>query len=589
MKNLNTWLALLAMTLLTACANSDTAPVAATTTTISGSAVAGAVTGNVVVRTAANVQLTTAVITAGKFSFNLPASALASELDFEVTGTYTDEVSQKVVTLTVTNPLALRTAAGHFTAGVAGNAPITVGSTVIRQLVVNEAKTLSAASNDFYTAFGYTPDMAAKPYDPYTAKPVGAVAADDKAAFRAGMFSQFAKDIGLDAIGAAQLPTAFAKDLSDGKLDGQNVLNTPVIINITGGSVDLYALETSSPMFSRLQIATSEFAGSTNNVAAVTPPATYPTVAYDAVGTTKLVTLSDGITQVNVKLTTANMTPFMQGFWNAHVTHQVSLSNTATNTPIDIYAVGAPITAVNQMPMMWMFSGHHHSSPTGSLTDTTQAVTGNYTMDTYYVMSTAMADGVPMGLWEYGVQLTEAGGATTTVIFHPKVMMAMGGELYFADGSDAGDTWTDGLMSTTPRKYRAWLHSATANPVGGHDLTVFVSTQDMTMIANVMSMPYLPVATGLVLHGPLNTTTGIRPTVNVANVTVEVSTDTGVTWQPLTPVAGQNGQYRVTGLVGLTAAVQNTVQMRLKVDTGTGLTARVDAGGNNPVLTFTAP
>ncbi|MDQ6954198.1 MAG: hypothetical protein Q9M20_01995 [Mariprofundaceae bacterium] len=588
MKLMNYCVAILAITLLAGCANRDTAPVASTATTITGSAVAGAVTGDVVVRTATGAQLTTAKVTGGKFLLALAASALANELDFAVTGTYVDEVSGKSVTLTAANPLALRTAKDHFAAGTTGKAPVTVGSTVIRQLVAHGGKTLLIASTDFYTAFGYKPDLAAAPFSPYSTTPTVATALDKAAAFRAGMFSQFATDLGLDAIGMPALATALAKDLEDGKLNGRDAFNAAVTINITGGSIDLYALEKTKPMLSRLQIATSKFSGSSKNIAAVTAPTSYPAVIYDAAGATKRVALSDGTTQINVTLKTANPTPFMPGFRNAHITHQVTLTNAATNAVIDVYAAGSPVIAVYQEPMMWMFSGHHHSTPIGGQTNTSASANGIYTLDTYYVMATAMANGVPMGLWEYTVKLVEAGGTTQTVTFHPKVGMTMGGDLYFSKGTNSADTWTNAL-GTQPREYRTWLHSAIANPAGGHDLIVFVSTVDMSMVNGAMSMSFLPVSPTLTVHGALNSGTGMRPAVTITKVTVEASVDNGTTWNVLSPVIGKTGQYTIIGLAGLNKGVQNTVHIRLMVDIGTGLTARVDAGGNNPVLKFKAP
>lgn len=554
-----------------------------TTTSISGSAVAGAVTGTVTVKDSGGNVVATGNVTNGVFSVPLPNSALAGELDFEVTGTYTDEVSGNAVTLTAANPLALRAAAGHFNAANT-NAPITVGSSIIREMVSNNGMTLAAATTAFNTAFGFTPDMAAKPFAPTAAIPAGATQADKDAAFRAGLFSQFGSDLGLTAADLAQLPAKLASDLADGTMDGVGGGNP---VTFAGSGADLQKLNATRSLASRLQTATSSFAGNTAaNVAGVTAPATYPTVAYDAPGTTKRVTLSDGVTQIDVTLSTLATPPFMNGFKTAHTVHQVNLTNVATGLPIDITAPGAPITAVNQAPKMWMFSGHNHGTPIGASTNPSGAAAGNYDMDTYYIMATAMMGGAPMGLWDYAVQLTEAGGATTTVVFHPNVSMPMGGDLLYGAGSSTTDQWTSKL-GTGPREYRVWLDSIAVNGGGGHNMNVFVSTKDMFMSKMQMVMAFPPVATGTTLNGPA--VNMVRTPFNLANVTVEASTDNGVSWQPLTSVGG--GIYTINGMTGLTSAVKNTIQIRLMVDIGdgNGLVARVDAGGNNPALTFTAP
>ena len=576
-------LALVIAGTLAACGQDDntTSNNNTSTTTITGQAIAGAVTGQVHVHDGNDTHLVTGTVTNGVFSVDLPNTALSQSLDFEVNGTYRDEVSGATVTLTAANPLALRTAANAFTAGVAGNAPITPGSSIIRALVVSHGKTLSEAETAFNTAFGYTPDLTVRPFDPYTTTITNQTTADQEAAFRVGHMSQLGADLGLNATDLAAMPASFAADLADGKLDGLDALNAH--INFTSSSVDLYAMHTTTPIANRLVIAVSNFTGSAANVAGVTPPTMgLPPLVGDAAGTTKQLTLADG-TLINVKMESVNSAPFQTGFRNVRTSHKFTLTNAAT---------GLPYTASNIMimPMMYMNSGHNHGSP-HAMVDNTNAATGIYTSDIYYLMASGM-NGMPMGQWQLDVQLGDnTVGANMMdpyahTFFYPNVMMNMGTDVLMDRLNSANDTWTNMMGMTTPREYRVWLKDITVNGAGGHDVTVFVSTQNMANMAmGGMAMAHSPMSfpavyAGQTLEGLLSGMS--RPTYSLASVAVTIN---GSAATPVMMGMMNTGEYKVVGLAGLTSAAPATLDITLTVD---GNVMKTTAG-NNATLSFTAP
>ncbi len=561
---------LLLATTLGACGNDTTPTATATsiTTTINGHSIAGAVDGTVTVRDATGTQLVTGTVSAGAFAIEIPNAKLAGELDFEVTGTYRDEVSGQTVTLTASNPLALRIAANTYQAGSLGNAPITPDTTIIRAMV-NNGMSITAAETAFQAAFGYKPDLNAVPFDPYTTQITTQTTADQTAAFRVGIFSQLGADLGLTAADLAELPNKLAADLADGTLDGAANGNP---VTFTSG-VNLQTMHQIMPLTNRLSMAVSSFAASPANVAGVAAPSMgLPPMVADAPSTIKQVTLADG-TNINIKLDAPYTAPFQMGFRNVKTTHQLTITDAATGTGIDINAPGAKISTININPWMYMFAGHQHGSPFSSM-NITQAASGIYTVDIYYLMPTSMMMGtevVPMGQWDLNIALTDTTGAAPAVTnahFFPKIMMNMGTDLLLAKGTNANDTWTDMTGVTKPREYRVWLQDIVANAGGGHDLTVYITTLGMQMGAGMI---FPPVYAGLMMP-------------SITTVVCEVSTDGGTTWQAM-PAGAINGQYSITNLAGLSNTTQNTLDIRLTVN-GNVMTT---AAGSNLQLKFTAP
>lgn len=567
-----------------------------TTTTISGMAVAGAVTGTVTVRDGAGATLATGAVTNGAFSVTLPNAALGGELEFVVTGTYTDEVSGATVTLSTPHPLALRTAAHQFQAGQTGNAPVTPDTTLIRALVDDHGMTLAAAQTAFENAFGYQPEMSAVPFDPAVTDSTAAAArdqADKDAAFRAGLFSQLAHELGLTGDDIAALARALADDLSDGDLDGMDGTGNPVAI----GAINLATLHHDNAIPFRLLKAHAAFVGNhAANHAALSAPSLLPPISYDAAGATKTLSTPKG-RHLTVALATVADAPFQTGFWTARVRHRLTVTDADTSLPIDI-TTDPDIVGLSNHPMMYMLNGHDHTTPHGHDPDTRGKAAGEYVLDNYYVMASAMANGMPMGVWDYVAYIKEdADGdrATTNdvtsvpVIFHPQVKMTMGSDVLSVSGSNTADQWTTMTGADQPRPYRLWLHAVEANTAGGHDLTVFVSTQNIANPAagadpHAHTLSFPSVRAGRVLHGVKDATSGLRPDVTLATVTVEVSLDNGATWQALI-ADGTTGRYTITALAGLSSTAANTVQLKLTVNGN----AMQTAAGAYPALIFTAP
>ncbi|NCO58042.1 MAG: hypothetical protein GW783_02780 [Deltaproteobacteria bacterium] len=566
------------------------------TTQITGQAIAGAVTGTVVVADGAGTTVASAAVTAGGFTVSVGDSALDGELDFVVTGSYTDEVSGEMVQLTAADPLALTTAAGHFVAGATGNAPITPGSTVVRRLVRDHTMTLTAARAAFQAAFGYAPDLDARPFDPTGTAPAAATGADEDEAFRAGVFSQLASDLGLTTGAAiAALFRGLADDLADGTLDGLAGAGQPVMV----GTVDLATRHTENALCARLLTAHGEFVENTANGGGLAAPTSgLPALVYDGAGARRTVTTPGG-RRVTVTLNTAAEPPFTAGFWTARVAHQITLTDADNHdAPIDITS-DPTIVDVSHHPLMHMLSGHDHTTPHAHEPDTRGAAAGQYVLDAYYVMASEMGMGamaMPMGVWDYTVRIDEDSNrdgtvdTTTEVIFHPKVDPPMGGAVLFAQVNHAADTWTSMDGTTGPRPYRVWLHEVVTNGDGSHDLTLFVSTQEMVDMAMAgmdhhAGMTFPAVYPGLTLHGPVDEM-GMRPEVLIATVAVEVSTD-GATWVALAEEEPSSGRYQVTHLAGLdnTAAGPDTLAVRLTVN---GHSMQTAAGAESQLL-FTAP
>jgi hypothetical protein len=576
---------LAALTALSGCGSSSTD----STVQISGQAVAGAVDGTVTVFNAGGA-INSAAVTGGTFQVRLPREALSGDLEFTVTGNYTDEVSGGNVTLTGGNPLGLYVEGGHFLLAGNDNAPVTVGSTVIREMVHTRSMTLTQARSAFQLAFGYLPSMDAVPFDPTSMNATDAAArpsADRDAAFRAGMFSQLGADLGLAGADLADLPLALAADLEDNVLDGVDGTG-PVML----AGINMLDMHITDPLAARLLAAHGGFAGSSANGAELIAPSMgLPPMAYDADGTIQRVITATGRT-VDVQLDSEAVMPFMPGYWTARTAHRVTLTDVNTAQPVDV-TTDADIVGIDQAPFMHMLSGHNHATPTGAGIDASAAASGSYLMDSYYVMASAMTMGtesIPMGVWDYVVRLDEdtdgdtVADASTNVIFHPQVKMPMNGDVLYGKISNAADSWTNMMGMTEPRAYRVWLHEATANGDGTHQLTLFISTRNMAMNAQGMAMTFPPVFTGQSLLGPVDNM-GMRPAFALGAVTVESSTDGGSSWHSLSPEAN-TGRFTIAALSGLDNATgTDTLTVRLTV----GGNVMQTAGAANAQLMFTAP
>lgn len=577
-------------------------------TTVVGTAVAGAVDGTVTVTDAAGNQVVVGTVTNGLFSVSIPNSELAKLLHFVVTGSYVDEASGETVSLSAEHPLALSIEANYFNSGELGHAPVSPGSTVIYQLMNQQGMSLADAKVAFQNAFGYLPDMDAIPFDSSLLDEAVAELrpqADKDAAFRAGALSQLANDLGLSGDDIAALLAGLAEDLADGDLDGLNTVGAAVEMGSIA-PINLKVKQDDKPLDARLIQAYGAFAGSDRNVSGLAAPSMgLPTMAYDLPGTTKQVTLVDGRI-VDVTLGIDYDAPFMNGFWTARTDHKITLIDSSDGSVIDA-ATDAYVKGVVAKPFMYMLTGHNHSTPHEHMADNSTSGDGVYNLNAYYLMASAMGMGdaiVPMGVWQYTVKIkqdTDADGEADTpasLVFHPQVKMPMDGSVLFSKLNNVDHTWTNMMGMPQAREYRVWLHEVSANSNSSHDVSVFVSTQnmaDMGMMAGMgmhmggdHDMMKFPAAySGQVLNGPVNMM-NMRPELTLASVVVEVSNDEGSTWATMNETA-DSGLFSRAELVGLSSTEANTLAFRVTVNDGSSDYVMTTAAGGNGELVFVAP
>ena len=595
------------------------------TTQIEGIAIAsGLINGDVEIIDSNENPVASGKVEAGSFSLKIPNNVLDEELTFRVTGSYNDSTSGDSIALDNDNALTLITPASTYQKGQTGNAPITPGSSVISYLVKDHEKTIEEAKASFKAAFGYEPDMEAKPFSPSTLD--SALAAerpqvDRDAAFRAGAFSQLASELSLSSSDIAGLLNAIAEDLSDDSFDGFDGTNAIML-----GTHNLQSLHNTLPLNTRVLAAYSGFAGSSSNTSGVPAPASnLPKIKYDTAGASKTITTDSGRV-ITISLDTQANPPVPQGFWVSHVNHKITLqdeSGVAIDTSSD-----DEIVSIMQHPNMRMISGHTHSTPHSMMTDTSESANGIYSMDSYYVMASERGMGenaVPMGLWSYTVKIKEdtnddgEADKTHSAVFHPQVKMPMSMDneapvdVLFSLINNSNYQWTTMMDATETRPFRVWLHEITQNSDTSHALTVFISTRDMknpempnespdshmhmnhkpqtrAMEMNHDShnlMIFPAVYAGQKLHGPLSN--GTRPEHTLSSVTVDVSTDGGTTWETMQADGDNTGRFSIASLSGLSTSEQDTLSFRLMINDGTTEYEMKTNGGNYGTLKFTAP
>jgi len=602
---------------LTACIEDDSAD---DTTQIEGIAIAsGLINGDVEIIDSNGNSVASGKVDAGLFSLKIANSVLDEELTFRATGSYNDSVSGDSITVNNDNALTLIVPASTYQKGQTGNAPITPGSSVISYLV-KDGKTIEQAKASFKKAFGYEPNMEAKPFSPSTLDSTLAAErpqADRDAAFRAGAFSQLASELSLSTSDTADLLKAIAEDLSDDNLDGSNGTNIIML-----GAHNLQTLHNTLPLATRVLAAYSGFAGSSSNTSGVpAPAANLPIITFDGAGASKTITTDSGRV-ITISLDTEANPPIPEGFWVSHVNHKITLQDQSGN-PINT-SNDDEIISVTQHPNMRMITGHTHSTPHSMMTDTSESAEGIYKMDSYYVMPSQVGTGenaVPLGLWSYTVKITEdtddENDKTHSVAFHPQVKMPMPMDseapvdVLFSLINNSGYQWTTMMGATETRPFRVWLHEITPNDDGvSHALTVFISTRDMKNPEddssnghghmhhkpqsramemghgghNLMSFP--AVYAGQKLHGPLSD--GIRPEHTLSSVTVAISTD-GTNWVTMQADGDNTGRFTTASLANLSTNEQNTLSFRLKINDGSTEYEMKTNGGNYGILKFSAP
>ena len=236
-------------------------------------------------------------------------------------------------------------------------------------------------------------------------------------------------------------------------------------------------------------------------------------------------------------------------------TFTITVTNKATGIAI-------PDVTPTVAPMMTMDKNKSHSTPMKGCTATD--ADGKSTCTIYYLMASKMASGMPMGTWALKVTVGDQ-----EATFNPDVMMAMGDTamviLKNSEDKIAG-------MNGDPETRKLFLFKeAIMGMTGNHTFKLFLATRESMMM-------HPAVATGSTLKDETDTAQ------TVATCTIEVSTDDGTTWVPMTEDG--NGYFSKTGLTGLTDGTEGTIMARLTIN-GNVYTADGTATGANASFTVT--
>jgi len=416
---------IIAAGLMAACSSSDSGPADAS---ISGAIIAAPVSGadvSVVDLDDALVAETEPTDADGLYKdLVIPGGSLAKDLIIKSTGgAFIDEATGNDG---VGGEMLAYIPANTLTNG--DSVSVTPGSTIVAHLVLNHGKSLADAETAFLRGFAYTPDVSVTPIDA-TVAAVGASDESKLGGLRAAAFSQLAMDLGLSQNDQFIMFVAFAKDLSDGKLDGL---------------MDTEAVEIDSPTVGKITLPADILMRSANAM-----------LAFQKSGNSEM----DLTSSYRIEYTSA-----MAMAGRSEFTFEI------TNTD------GSPAVGVNPevKPLMYMIGGFAHTTP---LTDVTDNGDGTYTTTLYYLMpSMMMMEGIAMGYWDLAVTVDNE-----TVHFYPNVMMSMG-DTPLVRLLGVEDTVTNMEGLTVGRPYTIFKESLMEmGGLGKYDFSVFIVGMETMM------------------------------------------------------------------------------------------------------------
>jgi len=529
---------LLTIGVLTACSDSNDT-VVDNTSTLSGSVFASTVSDAACEITDANGMTVAgpfSTMADGTYSVNLPNDGLSQDLILSCSGgTFTDEASGLV------DQMAGKLAV-YLPSGSGTQVHATPSTTIIHDLVINHAMSLSDAEMAFADAFGYIPDSSVTPVDATQAND-GANNPQFLAGLRAAAFSQLAMDLGLQATEQFHLFSALAQDLSDGSLDGQD----------GSGTITIATTNTTVPadIQNRFTQALVGFHSSDNN--------------QTGLGTNQIGTLSFA----KMALTTSYKIEYVAGMMEA-MEGKTSFKLNVTDA-----VSGAAVTNqdITLMPMMHMPT-HHHGTPVGTCINNGD---GSHDCSVYYLMPSRMMNGMSMGYWD--LEVTVGGMPGEMAHFYPQVMMAMGGDSVQArlkgqlDEIEGMAMEEGGMPMPEKRTYYLFKDQLTGM-TGNHSLELFIAAKQ--------SMESYPgVYAGKILNmGDLDYA------LTISSMSVEVSTDE-INW--ITATDNGTGHWVADGITGLTDGTAGTVHLKLTVNGEQKTTnGAVPAGdGTNDYTRFT--
>ncbi len=512
---LSVWLTLAVIPLagfLTACGSSSNDE-GTDTTTVTGSVTAAPVDGaSVVARDTAGNTLAGPVSTAadGTYTLRIAKTSLASDLVLVSSGgTYTDEAT------------GLNTTAGTLAAHIAGGSlpatgqvHMTPASTIVHDLVHTHGMSLNAAQSAFASAFGFGAETSLAPVDA-TNPPAGVSDARLLAGLRAAAFSQLTLDLGLTTSGQFNLLTALAEDLADGRLDGVGGNGVVTVVASTLLPADIQ---------NRFGQAMVGFHASAHNNTGL---------SNDRIGTVPFAKLA---------LSDHYKVAYLSGMMGA-MAGKTAFKLRVSNLADDTAAAGLSLSL---MPMMYMASGMMHSSPIGGCSES--ATAGEYDCTVYYLMASAMSNGLSMGYWQLKVMIGGMMGESVT--FSPAVMMAMGDTAKVTLRGQTGSDMIAGMAMAENRSYYLFKDGL-GGMTGHHTLTLFAAAKESMM-------SYKAVSAGTVLNSG-----DAAYALTVASMAVEISTD-GSTW--IDASNSGNGLWTATGITGLTDGTASNVYARLTIN-----------------------
>lgn len=204
-----------------------------------------------------------------------------------------------------------------------------------------------------------------------------------------------------------------------------------------------------------------------------------------------------------------------------------------------------PGLSLELSPVMHM-SAHSHSTPIdGEPMDNGD---GSYSCALYYLMASEM-NGVSMGAWELTVIVDDGTGGEAdeveSAVFELSVGMPMGGDAVRSTLKGQAD-----LVAAMSGGEKRTYHVFSDGLTGLDSFNVFIAVKE-----SMMSYPALSVG------GALHDENGEEWTVD--DLSVEASAD-GQLWAPGVDLGG--GHWSFSGLEGLEAGVEGSVQVRLSVN-----------------------
>ncbi len=511
-------------------------------TTIAGSVTAGTIDGAslTVLDKSGAVVAGPVGVSDGMFSVDVPDEALAGDLIFEsVGGSYTDEA-------TGTPGVPAGTFSAYVTAGSlsAGSVVhIGAGSTSIREAVRNGME-YSAAEAAFANAFGETVDIFTAIADP--SSPAADATVDElRAGLRNAAFSQLTLDLGLLPGEQSALLAALGSDLADGDLDGQSSAG-PVSVGVTSLPDDIRNLYERAVI--NFHDGPNDGTGLKNDQIG---SFSFAKTAYAGDYRIEYSSYTDSMDMMGK----ADMTVGMDGPTEGRSVFSLSVAD----------ASGTPVAGLNLSVVPWMFmDAHTHTTPVDAVVDNGD---GTYTCTVYYLMASSMANGMMMGYWELRVGIGD-----DTAYFYPTVAMAMG-DTKKVTLKDADDKIA-GMMGDPPtvRNYYIFNEGLTGS-TGSHTLKLFIATRQ--------SMTNHP---AVFVGAEFADENGAAWTVDT--MTVEVSTNGGLTWLPLSDEGA--GHWSVSGLTDLTSGDDALFEVRMSINGAAKTTDGMDSGGN-AVFNITVP